>query len=110
MNPSDMSPERDAYSTRILTLTCMSDFIGIRRLWMSAVFEGIADGHDLRSPSKRVMNACTMFDLMRTPFLWCESTGILACMSINASPHYIVGVSREAKMESSQVNNIPKSS
>jgi len=34
----------------------MSDFIGIRRLWMSAVFEGIADGHDLRSPSKRVMN------------------------------------------------------
>ena len=56
MKPSDMSPERDAYSTRILTLTCMSDFIGIRRLWMSAVFEGIADGHDLRSPSKRVMD------------------------------------------------------
>lgn len=23
---------------------------------MSAVFEGIADGHDLRSPSKRVMD------------------------------------------------------
>ena len=38
--------------------------------------------------------------LRRTLFLWGESRGILACMSINKSPHYIVGVSDGAKMES----------
>ena len=38
--------------------------------------------------------------LKRTLFLWCESMGILACVLINGSPHYIVGVSDAAKMES----------
>ena len=72
MNPRDMSPERDAYSTRVLTLTCMSDFLGILRLWMSAVFEGIADGHDLRSPSERVMDELErlffLMDYIEIPF------------------------------------------
>ena len=57
MNPRDMSPEREAYSTRVLTLTCMSDFMGIRRLWMRAFVEGIADGHDLRGPPKNELKA-----------------------------------------------------
>ena len=38
--------------------------------------------------------------LIRTSSLWRESMGILACMSINKSPHYIVGVSDGSKMES----------
>jgi hypothetical protein len=35
----------------------MSDFMGIRRLWMRAFVEGIADGHDLRSPPKNELKA-----------------------------------------------------
>ena len=36
----------------------------------------------------------------RASSLWCESMGTPACMSMNKSPHSIVGVSDGVKMES----------
>jgi hypothetical protein len=38
---------------------------------------------------------------IRSRFLWCQCMRILACMSMNKSPHDIVGISGEAKIESS---------
>ena len=58
------------------------------RAWTSVVM-GWWEGETLR----------TVVD-SRTSFLWCESRGILACISIDKSPHYIVGVSDGAKMDS----------